>query len=825
MVKKLALMASVRSEFIKPVLSVFRQLVAFAWIGAFLLLTVSPARAQLSSAAINGTIRDTTGAAIIGAQVTLRETSRGTTRTTQTNSAGNYVLIDVAPGNYTLDVVKDGFATAKQSRFVLHVNQTATFNFALTLGSVEQQVTVSMAAAQLETSTSNLGTVLSGREVNTLPLNGRNFTQLLLLTPGASRINTSQQGGNGDHSIRIGSFSFPAMNGQPNRSNLYLLDGITDQSIFLSEYAVQPIVDAIAEFKVQSHNDEAQFGGVLGGVVNVVTKSGTNQFHGNFWEFIRNDAFDASDPIVRSKTPLRQNVYGATIGGPVMFPYYNGRNHTFFFGAWEGTNINSASHALYNVPTVAELAGDFSAVSTQLYNPYTTRPDPNKAGQYLRTPFANNNIASALDPTMVTLAKALFPAPAPLVAGFNGEDSTPNKTRQNNYSLRLDQQITQSNLLWARLSQFHATRTESGGIAGLLSDEVSDGQNWGAGYIHTFGSSATVQLNIGHVWHYYTLDTVPANPLSTSGFNQSYVCGYIGPRPCQVPVLAISGYASGGPSYEAITDSDIYVWGGDITKLIGRHLFQTGANFNHTGGSVSNANGGLNFSAIQTSNLENQKNTGDALASFLIGAPTTGLRRSSVKPVKDGWVNGVYISDQWKVTPKLTMNMGLRYDWVIMPVLAPNSTQSNITGALNLRNGTYILTKAAANLGSCDDLGAAPCIPGGALPAHVVVGNSNQLIQNQLDNIEPRFGLAYQIEPRLVLHLGYARVYDDWSAALQYIQGKGRCGRPSGWIRRPTSMRLQSRHPRRIHLISLRERAATFLVRAPLRRLAGSHLT
>lgn len=742
-------------------------------LGIGLVLGAGPARAQLSSAAVNGVVRDTTGDVIEGARIDLRETSTGTERSTISNSDGNYTFIDVAPGSYTLEVAKQGFSTAKQSAFALYVNQTATFNFTLAVGSQVQQVTVEAAAAQLDTSTANLGTVINSNSVNSLPLNGRNFTQLLTLTPGSSRADTGQ-GSSGGNAILIGSFGFPSVNGQMNRSNLFLLDGITDEQFWFSEYAVPPIIDAIEEFKVQSHNDQSQFGGVMGGIVNVVTKSGTNQFHGSAWEFLRNDAFDAYNPLLTSKTPLKQSVYGVTIGGPVLAPHYNGRNRTFFFGAFEGTNINSANQLLYNVPTQAELNGDFSGISQKLYNPYTTTPDPSKPGSYLRTPFTNNNISSAVDPAMLALVKAMYPAPVTTSSSaFNGEDTTPTLTRQNNYSLRVDQTINQSNSARARLSQFHATQDASGGLKGLVADNVSNGQNWAVGYLHTLGASATLQLSAGHVWQNFATTTKFTNPVSASGFNQFFACSYLGPISCQVPVIAVTGYAGGGNSYLNDDDGDIYEWKGDFTKLIGHHSIEFGASFSHNNESVLNANGNLGFSAFQTSNLESQTNTGNAMASFLIGAPTSGERRNNLKIPKNGWVDGVYASDQWKLSSKLTMNIGLRYDWVIMPTLAPNSTESNITGALNLRNGTYILTKAAAGLGSCATVGAAPCIPGGTLPANVVQGTSDRLINNQIDNIQPRVGFAYQINPRLVMHLSYARVYDTWSGVMQMTQNEG----------------------------------------------------
>ena len=736
------------------------------------LLHTSSLSAQLSSAAINGTVTDTTGAVIDGAQVTLINTSTGTRRTTATNSSGTYTFVDIAPGNYKLSVAKQGFATANNAPFVLYVNQTATFNFSLNVGSQVQQVTVAANEVQLQTSTENLGTVVNTTEVNALPLNGRNFTQLLTLTPGSSPSDTSQASGGGN-AILIGSFGFPSVNGQMNRSNLYLLDGVVDEQFWFSEYAVQPIVDDIAEFKVQSHNDQSQFGGVMGGIVNVVTKSGTNQFHGDAWEFLRNDVFDANDPLLQKKTPLKQSVFGATAGGPVLLPHYNGRDHTFFFGAYEGTRINSANELLYNVPTLAERNGDFSGIPQTLWNPYTTRPDPNNPGKYLRDPFPNNNVSSAMDPTMQKLIDQVYPTPVPLISGFNGEDTTPTLTNVNNYTVRIDHQFNQSNSVWGRFSQFYATQTLSGGMQGLAAHNSSDGQNWGISYLHTFGASATLQVTAGHVDQVFKTATNFNHTVSASGFNPSFACSFLGPLSCQIPDLGVTGYAGGGPSYLDDDDGNIYQWSADFTKLAGRHTWDLGVFISHNSESILNANGNLNFTAFQTENLESPAGTGNAMASFLIGVPDNGERRNNLKLPQNGWVNGVYVGDQWKVSSKMTVNIGLRYDWDIMPTLAPNVTQSNITGSFNFRNGTYVLAKAAAGLGSCATLKAAPCIPGGTLPDHVVVGTSNSLINNHYGDIQPRVGISYQIDPTRVLHIGYDRAYDNWSAIMQMTQNEG----------------------------------------------------
>jgi len=749
-----------------------------AAIAAVLLMASAAVRtqAQLSSASVNGTVTDQSGAVIPDAAVALRATDTGVARTTTTNESGNYAFVDVAPGNYTLNVSKSGFSTAQQTAVTLVVNQTATFNFALQVGSQVEKVEVSEAAVPLETTVSNLGTVFSPAAMNNLPLNGRNFTQLLTLTPGSGPKNTAQNS-SGVQGIFVGSLDFPAVNGQWNRSNLFLLDGINNQHVFYSEYAVPPIVDAIQEFKMQSHNDQSQFGGVLGGVVNVVTKSGGNDFHGDVWEFLRNDAFDAANPLLGKKTPLKQSVYGGTIGGPVLAPHYNGRNRMFFFGAYEGSNIDSANEGLYKVPTTAELNGDFSGISQQLFNPFTTTPDPAKPGSYLRTPFANNNIAAAMDPNMVALAKAVFPAPVQAPNGLNGEDTRPRQTNQNNYSLRADKQINPSNLLWGRFNQVHASQTGSGGFIGLNAISAMNAQNWTASFIHTFGSTSTLNVQVGHVWHFYksltTLTSASASTIQNSGFNQNFVCNYVGPLACQLPILAITGYLSGGQNYTVDTDSNIYEYKADYTRLIKRHVIALGTDLNFESNNVGQANPNLGFSSFQTSNLESSANTGDAMASFLLGVPSTAERRNLVKNLEGGKISGFYFQDQWKITPRLTMNWGGRYDLLIQEGLGSSPTKSNYTGSYNFANGTYVLAKTAATAPSCATSPASPCIPNGTLPANVVVASGDKLIDNDYDNIQPRLGFAYQIRHSTVLHLSYSRVFDSWSALTQAVQNEG----------------------------------------------------
>src|SRR5438445_5482532 len=375
---------------------------------AFVLIFVIPHSASAqATATLNGVVRDSSGAVIPQATVTLHNTNNGNDRDVLNNDSGLYVYVSVPPGEYVLKVTKEGFTTATQAGLHVVVNQASTQDFTLRVGSTQQSITVEGSAVNLETANATLGTVIESKQVMDLPLNGRNFTQLLSLTPGVAPVSVAQNSG-GAQAAPVGTFVFPAVSGQSNRSNYFLLDGIDDTDQVFTTYAVAPILDDIQEFKVQSHSDDIQFGGVLGGIVNVVSKSGTNNFHGTAWEFFRNTVLNAKDPLKGVASKLVQNQFGANFGGPVVLPFYNGRNKTFFFGSYEGfRRAQPSTGAFYNVPTQAELSGDFSALlqgpnPVQLFNPFTTRPDPASPGSFIRDPFPNNDISSVLNPGAVS---------------------------------------------------------------------------------------------------------------------------------------------------------------------------------------------------------------------------------------------------------------------------------------------------------------------------------------------------------------------------------------------------------------------------------------
>ena len=279
------------------------------------LLSLAPALAlaQLSTAELAGRITDQTGSVVAGARVTLRNTATGVERSNDSNDQGYYLFPAVQPGPYAVTARKAGFPDVTRDGIELQVDQRARVDFELKVGQVNEQVNVEASAVEVRTSSAELGSVMREKQVVDLPLNGRNFTQLLLLTPGASPISVGQNNGGGG-SPTIGSFTYPSINGASNRSNIFFTDGVNNTNTFMTSYSVPPIIDAIQEFKVQSHNDQAEIGLAAGGVVNVVTKSGGNEFHGSAWEFMRNNVFDARNTFRSSVTALRQNMFGGAAG-------------------------------------------------------------------------------------------------------------------------------------------------------------------------------------------------------------------------------------------------------------------------------------------------------------------------------------------------------------------------------------------------------------------------------------------------------------------------------------------------------------------------------
>lgn len=341
---------------------------SFAIRAALFLTTVwflsGGAMAQTVNGGFHGTVSDSTGAVLPGATVEAKNLATNAVRQSQADDAGLYTITQLPPGHYAITASKTGFTTARQADIELLVNQDAGLDFTLNVGAVSQTMEVTAAPPTLQTTDATIGQVIGSKQVVDLPLNGRQFTQLVLLTPGAAPKETGQQA---FFVIPIGGGGIsPSVNGQRGQQNNFTLDGVLNNAIFVNTWAISPPPDAIQEFNVQSEITDAQFSISSGANVNVVTKSGSNQFHGAVWEFLRNDKLDAAnffDNVAGLPKPsFRQNQYGFQAGGPLIIPHlFDGREKkTYVSGYWEGFRSTQGFTQQNNVPTAAELGGDFS---------------------------------------------------------------------------------------------------------------------------------------------------------------------------------------------------------------------------------------------------------------------------------------------------------------------------------------------------------------------------------------------------------------------------------------------------------------------------------
>ena len=501
---------------------------------------------------------------------------------------------------------------SKASEFILAVNQTLSLETILEVGTLEQAIEITVTGDAVQGATAELGNVVAQKQVSDLPLNGRNFTSLLSLSPGVAPISVSQNAGAGTFGTPTtfgADYQFPAVNGQTNRSNFFMTDGINNQGSFLSTYAVPPIIDAIQEFKVVSHNDLAEFGSSLGGIINVVTKSGTNELHGSAWEFVRNDVFDARNTYLPSVTPFRQNEFGFTLGGPVYIPkLYNGKNRTFFYGGVEEFLYRSPAQTFFRVPTAANYAGDLSDIPGQIYNPFSTRPDPNHPGQYLSDPFPNNQIpGSMIDPTMLLYAKSTLPEAGPILNGtFNAIDTTPLHQNVLNYTFRVDQTIRQSDFVWFRYSYAVSDNTQSGGRPALANTASRPATNYGAIWVHTFSPTLVLQAQFGHANTQDNGSTrfigLPPGFSESMGFAPSFAGNYIG-GVSLIPGLGVDGFFGGGESDSLNPKfSNIYEWSGNVSKIHGNHTFKWGGEWSSNTLESISRDAGSGYAAQQTGN-------------------------------------------------------------------------------------------------------------------------------------------------------------------------------------------------------------------------------
>jgi len=702
------------------------------------LFCAAAARAQVDSGTITGTVTDPSDSLLPGARITFHNVDTGRAVSIISDSSGNYTSPPLRAAHYTVKVESKGFS-AEQTRITLEINQRAVLNFSLAVGTATEIIEVKAAAPLLESESSTIATVQNEQAIKNLPLNTRNFNQLIGLATGVVPAQT--QAG----TLPITASRGPATNGVNGigfRSNNYRVDGLDNSENHNGQgILIYPPVEAIQEFRTQTSVPNAEFGRG-GATINVGYKSGTRRFHGDLFEFVRNSYFDARNyfdpagPI----TPFRLNQFGATLGGPVILPKFNRqREKTFFFFSYEGTRRSQSLTNLVSVPTAAMKLGDFSGIPQRIYDPLTSQTAPN--GTIQRTQFPNNRIPSSRFASVGANILNLYPNPNLPGIANNYVSTLAATLTQNNFDFRLDQNFTDRDQFFFRVAH-HNTDQYTPGALPLPAVGSADASNnvyplvqFELSYTRTLSSNLVNEARAGA-----TRLNTRAFPLNY-GQNVAQEVGIPGvnggdPLTSGLTQINLSGYPALGDSgfRPAIIANNNYQFNDAVTWIHGNNTFKFGGEVLRRQENLlqlSNLHGVLNFGPIYTTNPASASGTGLSLADLLLGAPsdgniafvtgTTGYRRTDF---------GLYAQDTWKVTQKLTLNLGVRYD--------------GFPG--------YIWTEVANRMAYFrPDLGTTAIVGTGDEPRS---GS-----RNNWANIGPRVALAYRLGNSTVVRAAYGMFY------------------------------------------------------------------
>jgi len=719
---------------------------------ALLLLSVfglsGVAVAQSVAARLMGTVSDPSSAVIAGADVTTINSGTGKSKTVRSGRRGEYVIFPLEPGTYQIHVTKDGFRGISLRDVVFDVNDSVVRDFHLAVGSSSDTITVSADSAPLLTQGISVDSVITTRQLNALPLNGRDFNQLVLLTPGATdnTVATSV-------SLDFGSYS---LNGNRAFSNEFLIDGVSNINPFQGKSGLPLSVDAIAEFKVISGTPPAEYGHAAT-TISAVTKSGTNTIHAAAYEYYRGNQLLANNPfdtVAGNETFLR-NQFGGAFGGPVRIPHYDGRNKTFFFANYEGSRQTDTATRVDTVPTAAFWSGDFSSLLTrgiQLRDPFTTGKPViagNRLDQYKG--------GSLITKTAVAL-KAFFPSPnlpglANNLVQFPSESSNADQ-----FTVRVDQTLPRGQVLMARFSY-----SNSGGFSpnllgtpGVGLSEPVDSRNGQVTWTAPIRNNLVNELRLGGM-NYSDIATYSAGNLPTvaslgmQGFEQ----GSLGIPPLPRITFAGSdafttikyGPTNGYGEAALSMTTNIFTVADSLLIVKGKHTFKVGFEGRRDYFNVlqqTNARGALTFSGSATS----ANSSGYSLSDFLMGLPSS-TQQVPIKPkalLTENEYAG-YGQDTWHLTPRVIVDAGVRHEYSPSPSEAKNKLSMfdpNLPGGgfvVACNNGQlptgYFLPSVVSKLTNASGSFIFPIVCGSA-----VGYNANNLVSTGAKNWAPRIGFA-----------------------------------------------------------------------------------
>jgi outer membrane receptor protein involved in Fe transport len=626
--------------------------------------------AQVDTGTIAGSVRDSQGAGVPSAMVTFVETSTNATIKTQTDGTGDYVSPPLRPGIYKVTAEAQGFKTQIRNTVTLRVQDRLRIDFDMAVGAVSENIIVTTDTPIVQAETSSLGQVITANQITELPLNGRDYIQLATLSTGVVRTSSGTNGNVGGSSTG-GQNSFVA-NGTRGTLNNFLLDGIDNNSNDNGGVVLRTNVDAIQEFKLQTNSYSAEFGRSGGAVVNAITKSGTNRYHGNVFEFFRNSALDARgyfEPTTDRKASFKQNQFGGTLGGPIV------KDKLFWFGDYQGTRIRNPMTLSSNVPTPEERSGDFSA-DDPITDPGTGNPFP---GGMIP--------GGSIDPISQAYMN-LYPDPnQPPGGDFNFIISPVESDTINQGDGRVDYNFSPSNQFFLRYSMSRRTDIRPSPLPGLAnggdsSTGVGHENTYGAsfGFTHTFTPTTVNEVRFGfnqvHVRRGVPVDgnVLPSAELRVPGV----------PDDARVNGLTLfaptGGFRRvGDPRYAPtiLTSQERQIT--DVLSLVrGKHTFKLGGEIRWSQFNISQE------AAPRGQFQFNGKYTGNPLADMLLGMPSRANISTVIGMYNRQHVPALFIQDDWKVTPRLTLNLGLRWDY-FSPLTEANNRQSNFdyaTGAL-----------------------------------------------------------------------------------------------------------------------------------------------
>jgi hypothetical protein len=671
--------SSNKSAFPRPLFFVFA-----------LLMMVWGARAQQITGSITGTVADASGAVIPGATVKASNKDTGFSRSTVTDAGGVYTIQYLPVGNYTVDVTMQGFKKFVQANLVVQVDTTQSLNAQLAIGATTETITVTTAPPLVNTTSETLGRTISPDEINNLPLVNRNAYTELSLTPGVqSNSASSQSNPNGTPNFVIGVPSTQVIvdggidGGVPMVS--FYLDGGFNMTGLRNYGNALPNPDALEEFRVETSNFAAQYGRMSGAVVTAVTKSGTNNFHGTIFEFIRNNALNAyswvptgaQNPSTKIDLPLHRNQFGVTVGGPIK------RNRAFFFFSYGGLRQTSGQLLTGGiVPTALERLGDFTQSPVIPNNPATgTAWTGTNTSANCATAKAGCIPQASLDPTAANVMAKLIPLPNTNVTvggktyleGYTGNYTTP--TTENEYLGKYDQQIGARDHLFGSYFTIKSVSGAYGGgnIPYMVNQSNARQQDLNISDVHTIGNTSANQIWLTVTRVAGGRVNLPATDLSAFGSNFTIQ----GPR--ALPQLAVSsGFAAGGSLAGPVSNTNFYGIRDVFTKSIGNHSLNIGGEFSLEKDAVQGNLYNFGVFNFQTSGPTSTKN--NPMADFVAGLVASMEQDTPYHTLTSYFFGAGFVQDAWKITPRLTANLGLRYDIEEAPVESQNLTAGFIPG-------------------------------------------------------------------------------------------------------------------------------------------------